>query len=207
VTVLNRDYYEVLGVPKDADDDEIREAFHTLARKWHPGVAGAPEAEERFRELAEAYSVLSNRETRMHYDRHGSRRPGSQDVHDEIELRSFEAEKGVRKLVTFHATVRCITCMGDDTAAKPDPECPRCGGRGLVERERRLRLRIPPGVEDDAVLRVQGEGSEALTGTAPGDLIVHVHVLPPPGDPRIVRYLAFVLLVVAVATLALYLMR
>src|SRR5204862_1952333 len=73
VAAVKRDYYEVLGVPRDADEEEIRRAFQAQARDWHPDVAGGPEAEERFRELAEAYSVLSRREARALYDRSGYR--------------------------------------------------------------------------------------------------------------------------------------
>ena len=65
-------------------------------------------------------------------------------------------------------------------------------------------MRIPAGVEDGAQLRVSGDGHDAGAGSIPGDLVVRVHVLPPPRDPRVVRYAAFVLLLVAVATLVVY---
>src|SRR4029450_4540835 len=95
MAVLKRDYYEVLGVDRDANGDEIKRAFHALARDWHPDVAGAPggrarvrgahpdvadapDAEIRFRELAEAYSVLSRKEARLLYDRYGYRGRGNQ---------------------------------------------------------------------------------------------------------------------------------
>jgi DnaJ-class molecular chaperone len=70
--------------------------------------------------------------------------------------------------------------------------------------ERRIRLLVPPGVENGAQLRVSGDGHDAGAGSIPGDLLVRVHVLPPPRDPRIVRYAAFVLLVIAIVTLLLY---
>jgi hypothetical protein len=54
---------------------------------------------------------------------------------------------------------------------------------------------------------VRGEGNDAGAGSVPGDLLVHVHILPSPRDPRIIRYLAFVLLVLAVVTLIVYLVR
>jgi molecular chaperone DnaJ len=259
VAVLKRDYYEVLGVSRVADDDAIRRAFHALARDWHPDVADAPDAEARFRELAEAYSVLSRRESRLLYDRYGYRGRGNQGFDDalwearppeivrgenietELEVRSFEAAEGTRRVIAFHAIVRCTACMGRGSLTLPDPECeyclgtgrkrtvssldaanilqveacpacvgescPRCDGRGTVETERKIRLRIPPGVDDGTQLRVSGDGNDAGVGSVPGDLLVRLHVLPPPKDPRAVRYLAFVLLLVAVAALVFYLLR
>ena len=259
MAVVKRDYYEVLGVSRDADADSIRRAFHGLARDWHPDVAEAPDAEARFRELAEAYSVLSKREARLLYDKYGYRGRGNAGVDEELwesrrpeivrgenvntvlEVHDFEAEEGTRRVVTFHATVRCTACMGRGSVGLPDPECEfclgtgrkrtvshldvaqvlqvescpacigepceGCEGQGTVEAERRIRIRIPPGVDDGTQLRVSGDGNDAGAGSVPGDLLVRVHVLPPPKDPRSVRYLAFVLLVIAVGALALYVIR
>jgi molecular chaperone DnaJ len=274
VAVAKRDYYEVLGISPDADAHAIRRAFYALARDWHPDVADAPDAGARFRELAEAYSVLSRRESRVLYDRYGYRgrgnngfeavspapsvvpagEPDSDDsagfaaevvlgtnIETELELRSFEAEEGTRRLVKFNATVRCTACMGRGSLSLPDPECelclgtgrkgtvasvdaehalqiercpacvaehcPRCHGEGTVEAERRIRLRIPAGVDDGALLRVSGDGNDAGAGSVPGDLLVRVHVLPPPKDPRVVRYVAVALLLIALATLVFYVIR
>ena len=66
-----RDYYDVLGVPRDVDEAALKRAFRQLAREHHPDVSEAPDAEQRFRELAEAYEVLSKPETRELYDRYG----------------------------------------------------------------------------------------------------------------------------------------
>jgi len=258
VAAVKRDYYEVLGLPRDADEEAIKRAFRSHARDWHPDVADSPEAEGRFRELAEAYSVLSKREERLLYDRYGYRGRGNQgfdeaiwaarpraergeNVHADIEIRSFEAQEGTRRLVTFHAVVRCKACMGRGSLGLPNPECEYCGGtgrkrtlshldvahlmqiepcpgcvregcarcdgKGTVSAERRIQLRVPPGVEDGAQLRVSGDGNDAGVGSVPGDLLVRVRVLPPPKDPRSVRYAAFVLLLVAVATLVAYLVH
>jgi molecular chaperone DnaJ len=259
VAVLKRDYYDVLGVSPDADDEAIRRAFHAQAREWHPDVADAPDAEARFRELAEAYTVLSKRESRVLYDRYGYRGRGNhgfdealwesrppeivrgENIQAELEVRSFEAEEGTRRVISFHAIVRCPACMGRGAISFPDPSCEfcngtgqkrsalnsyfddvslteacpecvgepcsRCDGRGTVETERRIRLRIPPGVEDGAQLRVSGDGNDAGAGSVPGDLLVRLHVLPPPKDPRAVRYIAFALLLVAIAALAVYVIR
>jgi molecular chaperone DnaJ len=255
---VKRDYYEVLGLPGDADEEAIKRAFHALARDLHPDVSDAPDAEERFRELAEAYAVLSRRESRLLYDRYGYRGRGNQgfdealwelrprvtrgeNINTNIALRSFEAAEGARKIVSYAATAKCTACMGRGSVGLPDPECEycggtgrrrtvshpddanliqlegcpeclgepcsRCGGTGTVTRERRIRVLVPAGVEDGTQLRVSGDGNDAGAGGIPGDLLVRVHVIPPSEDPRIVRFVAFVLLVVAIATLALYLFR
>jgi molecular chaperone DnaJ len=71
MATTERDYYAILGVPRTASDTEIKKAFRRLARELHPDVSDAPGAEERFREVAEAYEVLSKSETRELYDRYG----------------------------------------------------------------------------------------------------------------------------------------
>ncbi len=71
MATAERDYYEVLGIGRDADDPAIKKAFRNLARQVHPDVSDAPDAGERFKEIVEAYEVLSNSETRELYDRYG----------------------------------------------------------------------------------------------------------------------------------------
>ena len=66
-----RDYYEVLGVPKDADDAALKKAYRALAKKYHPDVNPSEEAAEKFKEASEAYSVLSDPEKRKMYDQFG----------------------------------------------------------------------------------------------------------------------------------------
>ena len=71
MATTERDYYEVLGVARDASDADVKKAFRRLARDLHPDVSEAPDAEHRFREVAEAYEVLSDPERRQTYDRFG----------------------------------------------------------------------------------------------------------------------------------------
>jgi molecular chaperone DnaJ len=71
MATAERDYYDVLGVRRDAGEAEIKKAFRRLARELHPDVSEAPDAQERFREAVEAYEVLSKTETRELYDRFG----------------------------------------------------------------------------------------------------------------------------------------
>jgi molecular chaperone DnaJ len=68
---MARDYYEVLGVSRDADKESLKQAYRRLARKYHPDVNKEPGAEERFKEINRAYEVLSEPETRARYDRFG----------------------------------------------------------------------------------------------------------------------------------------
>jgi molecular chaperone DnaJ len=258
MATVSRDYYEVLGLSRDADEETIKRAFHSLARECHPDVADAPDAEVRFRELAEAYGVLSKREARLLYDRYGYRGPGNrgfdearwedrtpakrgENVHLTLELQGFEADAGSRRIVSYEVAIRCETCVGHGSLQFADPgctlcggtgrrrqalqlhfsdllqieECPNCaprpcstcGGRGTVAAPRRIRLRVPPGVEDGAQLRVGGEGDDAGAGSIPGDLLVNVRLLRPPRDPRLVGLAAVVLLLISVSTLVLYALR
>src|SRR3954447_21093314 len=71
MATTERDYYELLGIARGASDAEIKKAFRQLARELHPDVSDHPEAEERFKQVVEAYEVLSKRETRELYDRYG----------------------------------------------------------------------------------------------------------------------------------------
>ena len=67
----NKDYYEVLGVDRDADQDEIKKAYRKLAKEYHPDRSDDPDAGEKFKEISEAYDILSDPEKREKYDRYG----------------------------------------------------------------------------------------------------------------------------------------
>jgi molecular chaperone DnaJ len=140
------DYYEILGVPRTADDETIKRAFRAIARELHPDVSADPAAEEKFREASEAYAVLSKPATKLLYDRFGFRGRGNgwfgppgrgtsgvfpEDLLErvfhphrhrrgeavaEVELDPYDAERGTRRTVDFTARVQCPDCGGDGAA-------------------------------------------------------------------------------------------
>ena len=72
-----RDYYDILGVPRGADEDEIKRSFRKLAQQWHPDVNTSTEADLRFKEINEAYQVLSDPQRRQAYDMFGHAAAGA----------------------------------------------------------------------------------------------------------------------------------
>jgi len=151
MSTTERDYYELLGVSREAPPDEIKRAFRKLAREVHPDVSEEPDAELRFREIVEAYEVLSNAERRELYDRFGHSglrsggfQPTTFDLGDLSDL--FSAFFGDD---LFGVSGRAGRARGADTAAVVQIEladaatgtkrevplqvavgCPRCGGNG-----------------------------------------------------------------------------
>src|SRR6478735_1483836 len=201
-----RDPYEVLGVARDADETQIKKAFRKLARELHPDVnRHDPDAEEKFKEAAEAYEILSDAERRATYDRYGHdglrsggfspNFEGFGSISDLFDAffgggggGAFGGGAGMLQAVSrtpFGQVVRqvpCDVCGGDGrTAEEP---CEHCDGRGREVRHRTLRVDIPPGIDDGQRARLSGRGHAGDRGGPPGDLYVLVHV---EADERFLR--------------------
>ncbi|MFQ6122766.1 MAG: molecular chaperone DnaJ [Dehalococcoidales bacterium] len=249
-----RDYYDVLGVPRTATDEEIKKAFRKLAFKYHPDRNHDDGAEERFKEVNEAYEVLSDPGKRAAYDHYGhegaegffargfegfdfggfgdifdaffggatttARRAPQRgaDLHYQITLPLEEAAFGCEKEINIRRNEICSSCHG--IGAKPGSQpsrCPNCNGTGQVRRvqrslfgrfintticsqcqgegkiitepcrqcrgtgrekvQRRISVKIPPGVDDGSQMRLSGEGEAGLRGGSSGDLYVTLAVL------------------------------
>ena len=137
-----RDYYELLGVPRTADEGEIKKAFRRLARTLHPDVSEAPDAEERFREVVEAYEVLSKRGDARALRPVRARRPAGRRLHAD-DLRPRQPRRPVRRLLRRRRVRR----------RRPRPQLPRRGrrrpdrararGGGHGRRRARCRSRSP----------------------------------------------------------------
>ena len=137
-----RDFYEILGVPRTATQDEIQQAYRKLARQHHPDVNKDPGAEDRFKEISEAYDVLSDPQTRRRYDAFG---PDFRQVPEDVDPEAFQRSRA-----------------GAGPRGRPGP---RRGGRRRVRhrpgrRPRRHRYRGPPRRD----LRRPGRGFGPIPG-------------------------------------------
>ena len=184
-----RDYYDVLGVSRTAGDAEIKKAFRRLARELHPDVSDASDAEERFKEVVEAYEVLSSSERRELYDRYGREGLRSRGFEPTFDFGSLSDLFSAFFGDDLFGVEGRRTRRGADLAAEVaidlvEAPCRACGGGGRVLTERELDVEIPPGIHDGQRIRISGEGHAGALGGRSGDVYVRVRVRP---DPRFVR--------------------
>jgi len=198
-----RDHYQVLGVPKNADEKAIKQAYRKLARLYHPDVNGDDaEATARFREITEAYETLSDPKRRRSYDLFGApedrgalddlgiesalsslksifqrdkpvARPGA-DVETDLTVSLREAYAGATRDVKIVVDRPCATCAG--TGKVQEDRCKACRGQGAKLTEDVLSVRVPAGVSDGARLRLRGRGPVGEHQGPPGDVYVLVKV-------------------------------
>jgi molecular chaperone DnaJ len=265
---FEKDYYQVLGVPKNASAAEIKKAYRKLAQQFHPDAnPGNAQAEERFKEISAAHDVVGDEDKRKQYDQvrdmassgfgsggFGGGFPGGgrvrfedvggfgvddlgdlfgglfggagrgrrrsqpvrgADLETDVTVSFDDAMSGTTVPVRIQGPAPCETCHGSGAApgtspttcpqcggagqiavnqgpfqmSQPCPRChgsgrvvetpcPTCGGTGSQRRTRRFQVRIPPGVQDGARIRLKGRGEPGPTGGQAGDLDVRVHVRP-----------------------------
>ena len=190
------DYYEVLGVPRDADPDTIRRTYRKLARKYHPDLNSDHDAEERFKELGEAYEVLSDADKRERYDRLGARWREAEREAPEESFEDFFADQefgeGARvefgedlfeALFGAHGGRSGGPLRGRDREAllELSLEDALTGGRRRLTLDgREVNVNFPAGVRDGQLIRLAGQGGEGRDGGPPGDLFLRVALRPHP---------------------------
>jgi DnaJ-class molecular chaperone len=181
---MPRDYYEVLGVERDASEKEVKGAFRSLARELHPDVnAHDPEAEEKFKAAAEAYEVLSDPEQRATYDRFGHEGlrssgfpPGGAGFASVEDI--FQAVFGG----AFGFEVRRGPMRGQDLVHAVELSAVRAmlgASVKIPSHEGEREIELPAGIQHGAQFVLRGHGLPGSNGGPPGDLRIVVHVIVP----------------------------
>ncbi|HYI26041.1 MAG TPA: molecular chaperone DnaJ [Thermomicrobiales bacterium] len=253
-----RDYYDVLGISRTATEQDIKRAYRTMARKYHPDVNNEPGAEDTFKEINEAHEVLSNADRRAAYDRFGhagvngqggmggdpfgfagggfqdifetffgggaqtrgrQAPPRGGDIQVSVDIEFEEAAFGATKMVEVDRLETCESCHGTRMkhGATPPPcsacggsgevrrvqqtilgqfmtsgpcptchgegviiadPCDNCRGRGRTRHYRTIEVTIPSGIDDNATLRLSGQGEDGPVGGQAGNLYVKIRVKP-----------------------------
>lgn len=192
-----KDYYKVMGVSRNADEKEIKMAYRRLARKYHPDISKEPNAEEKFKELGEAYEVLKDPNKRKIYDQYGQdwesrqhQQSSSQgtpwDEGGESYQYShdfFESLFGVGGAPHFRQRRRAGQDFhGDITITLEEaykgtereihiPASSKTGGGGQT-----IKVKVPVGVKSGQKIRVAGQGGASMSGGTAGDLYLTVHI-------------------------------
>ncbi len=205
-----KDYYAILGLQRGASEEEIKRAYRKLARKYHPDISKEPDAEETFKEVAEAYQTLKDSEKRAAYDQLGSHQAGQDfrpppdwqqqwqhefgDVNlgEQIDLSDLFAHLGVGGARRgAHVPLRgqdfeVSVPISIDEAYKGteidlDLNMPEYDEHGQLQRTpHAFKARIPKGATDGQRLRLPGKGGKGINGGRSGDLFLNISLRPHP---------------------------
>lgn len=203
-----QDYYKILGVERGATQDDIKRAYRKLARKYHPDVSKESDAEERFKEVGEAYEVLKDPEKRAAYDQLGNQWQTGQefrpppdwganvefsgdpaafsDFFESLFGRGFGARRpaAAYRAAGMDHHARVVIDLADSFAGTTRSitlQRPVADAAGRVStREHTLKVRIPKGVKPGQHIRLAGQGEPGIGGGAAGDLYLEIAFRPHP---------------------------
>ena len=190
-----KDYYKILGVNKDATEEEVKKAFRKLAHVHHPDKKGGDEA--KFKEASEAYAVLSDKKKRAQYDAYGSAGPGAGGFGGQggfnpsdfgFDFSGFgnggaQFEAGdlgdILSSIFGGRRVRRGRDVAVDIELSFQESVFGADRKVLINsklvKQKEVAISVPPGIDDGQMIRLSGMG-ETLEGGVPGDLYVKVHV-------------------------------
>ncbi len=203
-----KDYYEILGVDEKASPEEIKKAYRKLAREYHPDRNKAVNAEDKFKEIGEAYDVLKDKAKRDEYDmmkkggfdfkpggsgfNYTDGFNGAEDLGD---IFSSMFGRG-RQQGGFRHSGQGFSAKGEDIRVhlplfleeaytggykQVELKVPKLDAFGQVHYEpKQLKVKLPKGVVNGQKIRLRGQGAEGVRGGAPGDLILEVELAPHP---------------------------
>ncbi len=196
IKMPTKDYYKILGVEKGANEKDIKAAYRKKARQWHPDVnPGNNEAEERFKEISEAYEVLSDDKKRRQYDMFGTVgqgggpnfQEGFQTIHFDLNdifgnffggggvqtgprmhpPQNLEYEMDITLEEAFAGVEKSLTLAVEELGENGTP----------MQTTRKVKVKIPAGIGEGQRVRVAGQGIAGSSGRR-GDLMVNIHILP-----------------------------
>lgn len=185
--------YSLLGIYKQATDEEVKQAYRLAAKKWHPDFnVGSKEAEQKFIEIAEAYhTILEIREKKKRFSLkkifvssiNNSDETEKQtvhiyrkgvDIHYNLEISFEEAILGCKKVISIEKDRRC-QCYEQD--GHIDYRCPKCHGSGKCRKKVLIEINVPQGIRSEQTMRIKGKGNVGDIGAENGDIIIKVFVL------------------------------
>jgi curved DNA-binding protein len=202
-----KDYYKIMGVDRKASADDIKKAYRKLARKYHPDVSKEAGAEEKFKEVNEAYETLHDPEKRAVYDQLGSYQAGQQFRPPPGWEKHFDTDPFENEGVDLADLFAAFTGKGRGRGGKaPTPgqnyevdayitleeaytgteldlklNIPETDAKGLTHKvSKTLKARIPKGVSDGQRMRLAGRGGKSASGGPNGDLYLNIRLRPHP---------------------------
>ncbi|HBD7076433.1 TPA: DnaJ domain-containing protein [Legionella pneumophila] len=195
---MDKDYYKIMGVSQDASEKDIKMAYRKLARKYHPDISKEPDAEERFKEMAEAYEVLKDPKKRSEYDQYLKYKEFNLQSDgftgrrtQEQPFQEFHFDSDFFETLFGHSRYQQQPMTGQNYHGKITISLEEAyhGAvknlqvpveQGTETKIQTLKVKIPAGVKSGQQIRLAGQGGSGSGGGARGDLYLTVEVMKHP---------------------------